>query len=38
MHFSAERPAFFVNPDYRPMTGDKKPVTDPITRIIDASH
>ncbi|MER9727915.1 aldehyde dehydrogenase family protein [Mesorhizobium sp. M0217] len=31
MQFSAERPAFFVNPDYRPMTGTAKPVIDPAT-------
>lgn len=31
MDFSADRPAFFVNPDYRPMTGAKKQVIDPAT-------
>lgn len=31
MEFSADRPTFFVNPDYRPMTGAAKPVIDPAT-------
>ncbi|TIM18070.1 MAG: aldehyde dehydrogenase, partial [Mesorhizobium sp.] len=31
MEFFADRPAFFVNPDYRPMTGAAKPVIDPAT-------
>ena len=31
MDFSPERPAFFVNPDYRPMTGAARPVIDPAT-------
>ncbi|MGO4831355.1 aldehyde dehydrogenase [Rhizobiaceae sp. 2RAB30] len=31
MDFSAGRPAFFVNPHYRPATGPAKPVTDPAT-------
>ncbi|TIU82589.1 MAG: aldehyde dehydrogenase, partial [Mesorhizobium sp.] len=31
MEFSADRPTFFLNPDYRPMTGAAKPVIDPAT-------
>lgn len=31
MEFSPDRPAFFVNPDYRPMIGKQKPVIDPAT-------
>ncbi|TIP98248.1 MAG: aldehyde dehydrogenase, partial [Mesorhizobium sp.] len=31
MDFSTDRPAFFVNPDYRPMTGAARPVIDPAT-------
>ncbi|MER9340965.1 aldehyde dehydrogenase family protein [Mesorhizobium sp. M0601] len=31
MDFSPDRPTFFVNPDYRPMTGAAKPVIDPAT-------
>ena len=31
MDFSPDRPAFFINPDYRPMAGAAKPVIDPAT-------
>ena len=31
MDFSPERPALFVNPDYRPMQGASRPVIDPAT-------
>ena len=31
MDFSPERPAFFVNPAYRPMAGAARPVIDPAT-------
>ncbi|MBN9550469.1 MAG: aldehyde dehydrogenase, partial [Alphaproteobacteria bacterium] len=31
MDFSPERPAFFVNPEYRAMTGRQRPVIDPAT-------
>jgi hypothetical protein len=31
MHFAPDRPAFFVNPNYLPMTAANKPVIDPAT-------
>lgn len=31
MTFSPHQPILFVNPDFRPMTGAKKPVNDPAT-------
>jgi acyl-CoA reductase-like NAD-dependent aldehyde dehydrogenase len=31
MAFTPDRPAFFVNPDYRPMAGPPRPVIDPAT-------
>ena len=31
MEFSPSRPAFFINPVYRPMSGQPRPVIDPAT-------
>jgi acyl-CoA reductase-like NAD-dependent aldehyde dehydrogenase len=31
MEFSSGRPCFFINPSYRPMSGNPRPVIDPAT-------
>ena len=31
MEFSPDRPCFFVNPSYRPMSGQARQVIDPAT-------
>ena len=31
MEFSPDRPCLFINPAYRPMTGQPRPVIDPAT-------
>ena len=31
MEFSSDRPCLFINPDYRPMSAQSRPVIDPAT-------